>query len=147
MRLDEVNAYLEAIGASTAEWEACIMTVAGTHGSWVTKDQASQVEYADETKGFQKMREWVSEHAPGMLEAATLRALEEMAREGDLSVARELALKFHAAGGNDAYLCRVLDEANDLTDAEDVRVMIEQLSDSALQAEYREKLSSIFKKE
>ena len=143
MRLDQAAAYLETIGASEPEREACIMKVAGSASSWVTKKGEEGVGL----EGFDRMREWVSERAPGMLEAATLRALEELATQGDFRAASERALEFHKVSGNDAYLCRVLDQTNDLADAADVRVMIERLSDPALQAKYREGKASILKVE
>lgn len=134
MRLHEVDAYLGQIEVRDDEWNALVMTIAQEPGSWRT----SRSDKASEIDRLERMRSWVAERAPGLLEPATLRALETMANKGQFGAASKWALEFHADGGSDDYLSRVLECATDESDPEMVRKLIEHLSDSALQEKYRE---------
>ena len=133
MSLDQVDAYLECIRASDQERNACVMTVAETTRSWgILSDRE-----VGPGEALERMRSWVAERAPQLLEPATLKALDALGREA-FGIASEWSLKFHGGGGNDAYLTAVLEHMTGESDAATVRTMIERLSDPVLRAKYGE---------
>lgn len=141
MRLDEVDAYLGRIGASDEERNACVMMVAEQPHSWTTGRRTPEAG----RESLEQMRAWVEGHAPEMLEPATARAMEALARSGKFDDTSTLALEFHEQSGNDAYLTGVLDQVDDNSSAEIVREMVGRLTDPDLQAKYREELQNKLK--
>jgi hypothetical protein len=135
MLLGEVDGYLDRIEASDEERKACAMTLATQLRSWTDENGIP---------GIDRLRDWVIERSPELLEPVTLAALSNMAQYQHFEQASELALGFHDESGNDAYLTNVLDQVNDLSAPATVQTLVARLSDEALRKKYRELLPRKF---
>lgn len=132
MTLAQVDAYMEQIGVTDEERRACILIAARQLRTWGHQ----QVQEEEETAAFDRMRSWVEQQDPDMLQPATLAALGEMARSGDFDHAGEQAIQFHEQNGDDRYLTAVLDMADDRTDPALLRELIGRISDPDLRQKH-----------
>lgn len=132
MTLAEVDAYMERIRVTDEERKACIMAVAGQARTW----EISAVEGDGEISGFDRMRAWVQRQDPEMLGLATIGGLREMAYYA-FDEAVGLAIRFHDESADDAFLTTVLEVADDRSEPELLRELIDRLSDPALRERHQ----------
>jgi hypothetical protein len=136
MLLAEVDAYLERIEATSEERHACVLQVATQRRSW-RDSHREEPAFAD---GLERMRAWVGGQSPELVAEATLRALEYEADFGSFAEASEIAILLHEETGAEAYLHAVLKDVHRTDEHENVRRILDRVTDEARLEQYREQI-------
>lgn len=134
---EKVDAFMDRIAATPEEREASVAESAKAFvqaKSWQSRITAEQVD---------KMREWVGNQSPDIVDEVTGSSLAKSLNHGQgtkFSDASELALKYQKESGGDEVLVAFLRESNAWQNTEEARELAQKISDPAKRDEILENL-------